>query len=53
MMGVVDYDDAGEGQMPVWMESEWSLYANCWRMADEKQKLENEANETEQIWVAK
>jgi hypothetical protein len=27
---------------------EWSLYANHWRMADKKQKLENEANEKEQ-----
>ncbi len=49
MMRVVDYDDAGEGRC----QYEWSLYANRWRMADEKQKLENEANETEKTWVAK
>ncbi|CAM6057073.1 unnamed protein product [Sphagnum tenellum] len=27
---------------------EWSLYANRWRMADRKQKLENETNEKEE-----
>jgi len=32
---------------------EWSLYANRWRMADRKQKLENETNEKEETWVAK
>jgi hypothetical protein len=30
---------------------EWGLYTERWKLADEKQKLENEAKENGKTWV--
>jgi hypothetical protein len=52
-------DDRMDGWVDGWtghmkkLHEKWPRHPLLYVMADEKQKLQNEANETKQTWVAK